>query len=485
MTKQQNYVFILFGATGDLALKKLIPALYQAVRYNDNLQCGRIICVARSDKTTQEYLQEAKQYVQESEAVDFDDIAWKKFSKMVQYFDIDVTKTENFQNLKKNIDAKNIISIYYLSLSPSLFQIAIRNLAHAGLVRDNARLVIEKPLGHDLQSAQDLNQLMAQFFSERQIYRIDHYLGKESVQNLMALRFGNRLLEPLWNRVHIRSVQITIAEQVGIGNRGEFYDTTGAMRDMVQNHLFQLLCFVAMEPPYNLNPDAIRDEKLKVLRSLKLYSSLEALENSVLGQYDAGIINDDKVNSYLSELSISKNSVTETFFAAKMQIDNWRWSGIPFYLRTGKRMAKKIAEIVIFFRNVPHHLFKPPINNQFANKLVISLQPKDTIDLHLLAKPAGQGFDLKPVKLSLDFDNALSIRRPTAYERLLVDIIHGDLSLFVRQDELEEAWRKIEPFLSLPQTYPQVIKKYMAGSWGPVAINQMLAKDNSFWSEEM
>ena len=483
---QQNYVFTLFGATGDLALKKLIPALYQAVRYNADLSCGRIICVARSDMSTDAYVLLAKEYAQQSDAIDFDDTAWQKFAHLVTYITLDAGHSDDYQTLKAEIQShNNIIPIYYLSLAPALFDITIKNLAQSGLATHDARLVIEKPLGHDLQSAQNLNRLMAEYFNENQIYRIDHYLGKESVQNLMALRFGNRLLEPLWNRVHIQSVQITIAEQVGIGNRGEFYDATGAIRDMVQNHLLQLLCFIAMEAPYTLNPDAIRDEKLKVLRSLKLYTPVEAFENSVLGQYDSGIIDDTKVASYLSENNMPSHSTTESFFAAKMQIENWRWAGVPFYVRTGKRMAQKRAEIVISFRNVPHHLFNPPMNNQTANKLIISLQPKDTIELYLLAKPAGQGHDLKPVKLSLDFEDALVSRRPTAYERLLTDIIKGDLSLFVRQDELEEAWRKIAPFLNITQNYPQAVKKYMAGSWGPIASSLMLTKDNSLWHEEM
>ncbi len=484
MTEHHNYIFTLFGATGDLAFKKLIPALYQAVRYNSDLSCGRIICVARSSISTEDYLNQSRDYVKESEAIDFDDVAWEKFSQIVTYITIDVSNLDDYQKLFSEINQDTAkIPIYYLSLAPSLFETTIKNLAQAGLAIPHSRLVIEKPLGHDLQSAQKLNALMAEFFTENQIYRIDHYLGKESVQNLMALRFGNRLLEPLWNRTHIRSVQITIAEHVGIGNRGDFYDATGAIRDMVQNHLLQLLCFIAMEPPYTLNPDAIRDEKLKVLRSLKLYTPDEALKNSAFGHYDSGFINGLPVRGYVSENNIPDTSITESFFAAKIQIENWRWSGVPFYIRTGKRMAQRMAEIVISFRNVPHHLFNQPINNQIANKLVISLQPKDSIELHLLAKPAGQGNTLKPVKLSLDFEDALSVRRPTAYERLLCDIIKGDLSLFVRQDELEEAWRKIEPFLHLSQTYPNIVKKYAAGSWGTAEANALVTDDKTSWHE--
>lgn len=481
---QQNYIFTLFGATGDLALKKLIPALFQAIRYNDSLETGKIICVSRTEHTTDEYLEIAKQAIKKSDAVDYDSKAWAKFSALVTYVTLDVTKFSDFRHLRTLIeDNQDAVPIYYLSLEPKLFDITIENIARAGLATETSRLVIEKPLGYNLQTAQELNKIMAAIFSEEQIYRIDHYLGKESVQNLMALRFGNRLLEPIWNRVHIRSVQITIAEQVGIEKRGQFYDQTGAIRDMVQNHLLQLLCFVAMEAPYSLEPDAIRDEKLKVLKSLKRYTSQEALENSVFGQYDTGVIKDKKVCGFLSEENIASDSVTESFFAAKMQINNWRWAGVPFYVRTGKRMAEKRAEIIIHFRNVPHNLFNMPQNNQTMNKLVITLQPQDSMALYLMAKPPGMSQNLKPVSLSLDFEHALSARRLTAYERLLTDVIKGDLSLFVRRDELEVAWEFIDPFLDLPKSFPEIIKKYMAGSWGPVAASQLLDKDQNSWEE--
>lgn len=472
MTEPQNYVFTLFGATGDLALKKLLPALFQAVRYNQGLEIGKIICASRTDHTLEEYLKIVKQAIKKSDAVDFDQSAWDKFAPMLMYLTLDVTDIDNFKALAKIVKAeKNAIPIYYLSLAPTLFHTAIAHISKSGLATSNARLVIEKPLGHDLKSAQELNKAMSDIFLEEQIYRIDHYLGKESVQNLMALRFGNRLLEPLWNRTHIQSVHITIAEQVGIDKRGQFYNQTGAMRDMVQNHLLQLLCFVAMEAPYALDPDAIRDEKLKVLKSLQQYSYDQALENSILGQYQAGVIADKKVNSFHCELDIPQDSTTETFFAAKMMINNARWSDVPFYVRTGKRMAEKRAEIVIYFRNVAHNLFGAPQNSHTMNKLVITLQPTDSIDLYIMAKPPGIQSNiqqnLKPVSLSLDFTHALNARRPTAYERLLTDVIRGDLSLFVRRDELEQAWRYMQPFLEVPKNNPEVIEKYMAGSLGP------------------
>lgn len=484
MNFPENFVFILFGATGDLAYKKLIPALYQAIRFNPELKKGHFICLGRSSSSKEEYMSEVKQYLLKTSHIDFQEGDWQEFCDKFTFICLDVYNPNDFDSLKEVVESfKTDVRIFYLSTSPTLFSQIVENLIRTGLNQGDARLVLEKPLGVNLETAQSINSLVGSAFAEKQIYRIDHYLGKESVQNLMALRFGNRFLEPLWNRVHIRSVQITLSEEIGVEARGGFYEGTGALRDMVQNHLLQLLCFVAMEPPYAMEPDAIRDEKLKVLRSLELLPPEKALSQSVFAQYKEGMIDGKSVPAYRTEKDVNPQSCTETFVALKMNIENWRWAGVPFYLRTGKRLAKHLAEIVVSFRSVPHHLFTPPLDANVSNKLVINLQPDDEMQLHIAAKPPGNAKNLEPVALNLNFAKQLNQRRPTAYERLLTDIIRGDISLFVRQDELEEAWRKMQPFLDVRQNYPEKIKFYASGSWGPVASQTLLVKDQSVWHE--
>ena len=484
MNFPENFAFILFGATGDLACKKLLPALYQAVRFTPALKKGRFICLTHHPLSRKDYFEIIKAHILQENRGDFTEEDWLGFIAQIDVLELDILEDSHFDRLAGFIDSLSATTkIFYLSTSPRFFSDIVRHLTRVGLHRGDARLVLEKPLGRDLASAQALHHIISQSFSEQQIYRIDHYLGKESVQNLMALRFGNRFLEPLWNRVHIRSVQITLAEDIGIDGRGDFYDDIGALRDMVQNHLLQLLCFVAMEVPYNLSPDAIRDEKLKILRSLRLYNPQEAWDNSIFGQYLAGMVAGQNVPRYTQEKNIPPQSITETFVALKMQIDNWRWAGVPFYLRTGKRLHKKLAQIVVSFRSVPHHLFYPPLGNITTNKLVINLQPEESMMLYMAAKPPGESRQLQSVALNLNFTEQLHQRRPSAYEKLLCDIIRGDLSLFVRQDELEEAWRRMTPFLDIKNT-PEILKPYMAGSWGPMPASQLLYKEQTCWHEE-
>ena len=481
----ENFVFVLFGATGDLAYKKLIPALYQAFRYNPTLSHGHFICLGRSASTKEEYLKTAKKFIENNQQITFDLASWETFKEHFLYLKLDVAYAEDFDVLNDTITQLNpSTKIFYLSTSPRLFSDIVHHLGRTALHQGDARLVLEKPLGHDFESAKNINKLVRSLFDENQIYRIDHYLGKESVQNLMALRFGNRFLEPLWNRVHIKSVQITIAEDIGIEKRGAFYEETGALRDMMQNHLLQLLCFVAMEPPYKLDPDAIRDEKLKVLKSIPLYSAQEAEKNTVFGQYKAGAIAGQSVPAYRDEENVASDSATETYIATKLNVQNWRWADVPFYLRTGKRMAEKHSEIIVSFRSVPHALYQPPSGRPAPNKLVINLQPDDDMCLDMAAKPPGNSTKLSAVSLNLNFTKQLNQRRPTAYERLLTDIIRGDLSLFVRQDELEEAWLKITPFLTFKQQSPEHLKSYMAGSWGPSSASSLLLQDGAKWHEE-
>ena len=357
----ENFVFVLFGATGDLAYKKLLPALFQAFRFNPSLSHGHFICLGRSASTKEEYLETAKTFIENNDQIEFDADIWEKFIENFLFLKLDVHHPEDFDALKEEIETLNpATKIFYLSTSPRLFSDIVNNLGRTELHQGDARVVLEKPLGHDLASAQEINRLVRSIFNENQIYRIDHYLGKESVQNLMALRFGNRFLEPLWNRVHIKSVQITIAENIGIGSRGAFYEETGALRDMMQNHLLQLLCFVAMEPPYKLDPDAIRDEKLKVLKSIPTYSVDEAQNNTVFGQYKSGATGGEAVPAYRDEDDIDDNSNTETYVATKLNVQNWRWADVPFYLRTGKEWPKnnlKLLYLFVLFRiNFINHL---------------------------------------------------------------------------------------------------------------------------------
>jgi glucose-6-phosphate 1-dehydrogenase len=349
--------------------------------------------------------------------------------------------------------------------------------------------VLEKPLGHDLASNRAINEAVGHVFKEQQIFRIDHYLGKPAVQNLFAMRFGNALFEPLWRREHIANIQITMAEELGVEKRGGFYDTTGALRDMVQNHALQLLCAIAMEPPINAHADAIRDEKLKVLRALKRWTPETLSQHVIRGQYSAGNIEGKAVPGYREESGVSPQSSTETFVALRTEIANWRWAGVPFYIRTGKRMAAREAHIEINFRPTPHEIFKSPMGH--ANKLVIHLQPKDGLELHLLAQGQSKrsdghsGATLSPVHLDLDFDKRFGSQRVGAYERLLLDVLDGRLNLFVRSDEQEEAWRWVEPILQHWKNDTIGPRPYAAGTWGPSASSAMIARDGFCWSEEI
>jgi glucose-6-phosphate 1-dehydrogenase len=344
--------------------------------------------------------------------------------------------------------------------------------------------VLDKPLGYDLRSSNAINDAVGEIFAEEQIYRIDHYLGKEPVQNLLALRFGNALFEPLWRREWVESIQITIAEELGVEARGDFYDNTGALRDMVQNHLLQLLSIVAMEPPHSMDSDSVRDEKLRVLRALKPVDEREIGKVAVRGQYHAGGIRGTPVPAYATEPGVKPDSTTETFVALKVEIENWRWAGVPFFLRTGKRLADRVAEIVVNFRPVPHSALGSPALRPGANRLVIRLQPNETIRLYCLAKQPGEGMNLASVHLDLAFDQFFREGQMEAYQRLLLDVINGRLALFVRRDEQEAAWRWVEPILNEWGSSNKPPKPYAAGTWGPAASSAMLAQHGTCWLEE-
>ncbi|HMT03037.1 MAG TPA: glucose-6-phosphate dehydrogenase [Burkholderiales bacterium] len=478
-----NFDLVIFGGTGDLATRKLLPALFNAYNHGNINKNSRIITIGRKPLTNDEYYKFAfEKAVQANENIKKS--SWIKFCNFIHYISIQIAHSEDYERLAKTINT-NHINIYYLATDPSLFKLICENLAKFKLNTSNSRIVLEKPLGNDLKTSNDINDFVAKFFKEEQIYRIDHYLGKESVQNLMAIRFGNTLFEALWRRQWISSIQITIAETIGVDSRGEFYDKTGALRDVLQNHLLQLLCIVAMEPPYSLEADTVRDEKLKVLKSLKILSEESVLNNVVLGQYKAGAIDGLPVKGYLSEDNIPKNSTTETFIALTAEIQNWRWAGVPFYLRTGKRLQDKIAEIVIQFKDIPCKIFPFSVNN-FANRLIIKLQPEESIQCYFLAKQPGDTNELQPVYLDLNFNKMFTnSTRYEDYERLLMDVIRGKLTLFVRRDEQEAAWRWVEPIFLTQKKLKITPKQYTAGTWGPSAASALLSKDESCWHEEL
>ena len=485
-TKQlPDFDLVLFGGTGDLAMRKLLPALYRRFLAGQFPAHARIVGVARSELSREAYIAQVEQSCKKYISSGIDAARWAEFSRALDYASVDVGNAADFARLEAKL-AQQIagVRVFFLSMAPALFERTCANLATSGLVTPGARVVLEKPLGQDRVSAEEINRNVGAIFPEPQIYRIDHYLGKEAVQNLLALRFGNSLFEPLWGRGRIRHVQITVAEQLGVEGRGAFYDQTGAMRDMVQNHMLQLLCIMAMEPPVSNHPDAIRDEKLKVLRALRPLEGNDVALNVVRGQYRSGAAKGAPVVGYLEEKGIPADSMTETFVAIKAQIDTWRWAGVPFYLRTGKRLQEQIADIVVHFEDVPHSLFERS-NNASANRMVISLQPHDSITLTILAKNPGETMRLRPVDLRLDLDESFKTPQLDAYERLLSDVIKGNLTLFMRRDELDAAWRWVDPIREAWAHSDDRPKGYIAGSWGPAASSSLIVRDGYAWHGEL
>ena len=479
-----GFTFVLFGGTGDLAMRKILPALYEAHRSGMLAEAGKIVCVARQEENREQYLQWIDERVRPHVSENgIDETAWQGFLARIDYVKLDLSRAADFTLLRDAIAALPGIRVFYLATGPSLFVPICRALAAFGLNTD-ARIVLEKPLGYDLESSNAINDAVGEIFAEDRIYRIDHYLGKEPVQNLLALRFGNALFEPLWRREWVESIQITIAEELGVEARGDFYDNTGALRDMVQNHLLQLLSIVAMEPPHSMDSDSVRDEKLRVLRALKPVDRNDIGKVAVRGQYHAGTIRGQAVPGYATESGVKPDSRTETFVALKVEIENWRWAGVPFFLRTGKRLADRVAEIVVNFRPVPHSALGASALRPGANRLVIRLQPNETIRLYCLAKQPGEGMNLASVYLDLAFDRFFREGQMEAYQRLLLDAIRGRLALFVRRDEQEAAWKWVEPILTEWATSARAPKPYTAGTWGPAASSALLAQYGSCWVEE-
>lgn len=486
MPSQLGQDVVLFGATGDLVMRKLLPALY---RLHCDSMLGpdvAIIAVALEGIDTLGYREIALVHCRRFLASDFDEQRWQAFAERIRYRPIDVRDPAGFASLAESLrEVGRRSQVYYLSTAPELFTVICRHLHAAGLITPLSRVVLEKPLGHDLASSREINDEVGRYFHEDQIYRIDHYLGKESVQNLLALRFGNALFEPLWRREWISNVQITVAEQIGVEQRAAFYDHTGSLRDMVQNHLLQLLCIVAMEPPASIDADAVRDEKLKILRALRPISSDEVPLRTVRGQYRAGASSGQPVAGYLDEPGVAPASHTETFVALQANIDTWRWAAVPFFLRTGKRMQERVAEIVVNFRDVPHSIFGKRTQGLNNNRLVITMQPDESVKLHLQAKRPGDQMMLNPVSLDLDFAEGVHPRRLEAYERLLMDVMRGNLTLFVRRDEQEAAWKWVEPIMASWKESGDAPKPYTAGTWGPAASTALLGREGFHWPEEI
>lgn len=479
-----EFDLVVFGASGDLAHRKLLPALYHRDADGQMPDRARIIASARRDYSDEDYQDYARKALLEH-VKDVEEEHLEKFLKRIRYVKIDIASGAGFEDLKAVLEERaDVIRTFYLAVGPDLFGTICENLGKIGVVNNNARVVMEKPIGKDGASAKALNDTVGAVFDEHQIFRIDHYLGKETVQNLMALRFANALFEPLWNAAHIDHVQITVAEALGTGGRAGYYDTAGALRDMVQNHILQLLCLVAMEAPESMDADSVRDEKLKVLKALAPITEHTTDKLTVRGQYRAGASAGGAVPGYLEELG-DEESRTETFVALKAEIANWRWAGVPFYLRTGKRLAQRVSEIVVQFRPIPHSIFDESAGAITANRLIIRLQPDEGVKMQVMIKDPGPGgMRLRQVPLDMSFADAFKVRNPDAYERLIMDVIRGNQTLFMRRDEVDAAWAWIDPILSAWAASKETPKGYTAGTWGPSASIALVERDGRTWAEE-
>ena len=478
-----EFDLVIFGGTGDLTMRKLLPAMYHRDRDGQITTGSRIIAVSRSSLSREAYLDKAKTALLSNlPSGEFSEKHWESFGRRIEYVGIDVLNSDEWGALIELLSGfESRTRVAYLATAPRLFGAIAKGLRDNHLVTNRSRIVLEKPLGRDLASASKINDEVGACFAENQIYRIDHYLGKETVQNLLALRFGNSLFEPLWRRGSVDHVQITVAEDLGVGGRVDYYDSVGALRDMVQNHLLQLVCLTAMESPSSLHHDAVRDEKIKVLRALRPIGADEVHASTVRGQYTAGAIRGAAVSGYGEELKEEKSN-TETFVALKLEIDNWRWSNVPFYLRTGKRLKSKHSEIVVQFQDVPHSIFPEQVFNVAPNKLTIRLQPDEGVKLSVMAKEPGPGgFELRPVSLDLSFEETFGLRYPDAYERLLMEVLRGNPALFMRRDEVDEAWRWVDDVIGGWEATRQPVERYVAGSWGPSASSTLLARDGRSW----
>ncbi len=489
----QPCTVVIFGASGDLTYRKLIPALYNIDADGDLPAATSVVGFARREKTDAQFRTELEEALRKHSRQTVDDEVWGSFGQRIYYHRSEFGNDEGYRTLAERLDKLDAERgtagnrLFYLSVAPSEFEGILEKLAQFGLNKTSegswARVIVEKPFGTDLASAQELNAVVNRTFAERETYRIDHYLGKETAQNIMVLRFANGIFEPLWNHRYIDHVQITASEPLGVEGRGPYYEGSGALRDMVQNHLLQLLCLVAMEPPTDLTADAVRDEKLKVVRSLRPMSPEDVAKNVVRGQYAAGAINGKDVVPYRAEERVSPESMVETYAALKVNVDNWRWSEVPFYIRVGKRLPKHGAEISVQFKSAPGVLFNRDETAVGPNVLVIRIQPDEGISLRIQAKRPGTQVRIEPVKMDFHYGTSFGKASPEAYERLLLDAMSGDATLFARRDEVEQAWTfidAIEHAWHAEGTQPPLCP-YASGSWGPKEADELLARDGREW----
>lgn len=482
--KAPPFDFVLFGGTGDLSLRKVLPALFRRDADGQLDPATRVVAASLDPLDTGAYRTLVQARLRESiHDIDAKGEVWDRFVKRLHHFCIDATKPGEapaFTDLLA--EAPKRVRVFYLATSPSLYGKISATLKRLGLLHDDCRVILEKPLGHDLESSRAIHDQVASVFTEAQTYRIDHYVGKETVQNLMALRFANALFEPMWNGRHIDHVQLTVAESIGIGERASYYDRYGAMRDMLQNHLLQLVCLLAMEPPAVFDAASVREEKLKVLRALHPIDGTNVGRDVVFGQYGSGAIDGERVAAYQAEEGVPDDSRTDTFFAARLSIDNWRWAGVPFYVRSGKRLAQRASEIVIRFKALPHVIFPEQSHRVVSNQLVLRLQPDESIRLRLMAKTPGPGgIRLRPVDLNLGYAETFKQPIPDAYERLLLDPAKGNQTLFMSRAEVEAAWSWVDPILEAWAQSDDAPKRYAAGTWGPSAAYGLIERDGRSW----
>ncbi len=488
-------VMVIFGAAGDLTKRLLIPALYNLKRSKLLPQEFAIVGFARSEMSSDDFRSKMSQEIQEFATVEVEPEFWDWFEERLYYLPGNFDEKNDYQQLKDllaTVDQERGTRgnyLYYLATADNFFSEIVQQLGEVGLVREDSehwrRVIIEKPFGHDLDSARTLNKELAKVLKESQIYRIDHYLGKETVQNILVFRFGNGMFEPIWSRNYIDHIQITVAETVGVEGRGGFYEGTGALRDMVQNHLFQLLAMTAMEPPLSFDADALRDEKSKLLQAIVPLSEADVLSHAVRGQYDAGTVKDKSVSAYRAENRVAADSNTETFVALKLMIDNWRWAGVPFYLRTGKVMPKRVSEIAIQFKRVPYLMFRQTsMEDLTPNLLVLHLQPDERISLQFGAKIPGPAIRMDGVKMDFDYGDHFGMTPSTGYETLIYDCMIGDATLFQRSDNVEIGWSAVQPILDVWEaTPPSDFPNYAAGGWGPKEADELLERDGRQWRQ--
>jgi glucose-6-phosphate 1-dehydrogenase len=486
-------VMVIFGASGDLTKRKLLPAICNLVQDNLLPQQFAIVGFATNDYTTESFRKMLGEEIPKYAPTPVDRKFWDGIAERIYYVRGDFQDTEAYKRLKEQIDQADKLHntlgnrFFYLAVAPRFFSPIVNKLGESCLTKEEngqwARVIVEKPFGHDLESAKQLNQDLKQVLTENQIYRIDHYLGKETVQNVMVFRFSNNIIEPLWNRNYVDHVQITAAETVGVEHRGGFYETAGALRDMVPNHLFQLLTMTAMEPPISFDADQVRNKQAEVLHAIQPLNPEDVLKNMVRGQYGGGTVDGQRVAGYRGEPDVAHDSNTETYVALKLQIDNWRWAGVPFYLRTGKRLAQRTTEIVIQFRRTPFVLFRnTAVKNLETNRLVIHIQPEEGISLSFGAKVPGSVMKLGLVNMDFDYGTYFGLEHSTGYERLLRDCMAGDATLFQRSDMVEAGWNVIQPILDVWHALPaRGFPNYAAGSWGPIEADDLLERDGRAW----